>query len=91
LVVIDPKRRGATKVVRPQVKLIDAAGKEVKIPGTDHSVTIGFQVGSLIQVRDGQDVGPGEVLARIPVEGQKNSRYYRRFATCGRTVRSTQS
>jgi len=26
----------------------------------------------LIQVRDGQDVGPGEVLARIPVEGQKN-------------------
>jgi len=71
LVVIDPKRRGATKVVRPQVKLIDAAGKEVKIPGTDHSVTIGFQIGSLIQVRDGQDVGPGEVLARIPVEGQK--------------------
>jgi DNA-directed RNA polymerase subunit beta' len=33
-------------------------------------VTIGFQVGALIQVRDGQDVGPGEVLARIP-EGQK--------------------
>jgi DNA-directed RNA polymerase subunit beta' len=71
LVVIDPKRRGSVKVVRPQVKLIDASGKEVKIPGTDHSVTIGFQVGALIQVRDGQDVGPGEVLARIPVEGQK--------------------
>jgi DNA-directed RNA polymerase subunit beta' len=71
LVVIDPKRRGSTKSVRPQVKLIDASGKEVKIPGTDHSVTIGFQVGALIQVRDGQDVGPGEVLARIPVEGQK--------------------
>lgn len=71
LVVIDPKRRGATKVVRPQVKLIDVSGSEVKIPGTDHAVTIGFQVGALIQVRDGQDVGPGEVLARIPVEGQK--------------------
>jgi DNA-directed RNA polymerase subunit beta' len=71
LVVIDPKRRGATKVVRPQVKLIDATGNEVKIPGSDHSVTIGFQVGALIQVRDGMDVGPGEVLARIPVEGQK--------------------
>ena len=71
LVVIDPKRRGAAKIIRPQVKLIDASGKEVKIPGTDHSVTIGFQIGSLIQVRDGMDVGPGEVLARIPVEGQK--------------------
>ncbi len=71
LVVIDPKRRGATKVIRPVVKLIDANGNEVKIPGTDHSVTIGFQIGALVQVRDGQDVGPGEVLARIPIEGQK--------------------
>ncbi|UUX96362.1 DNA-directed RNA polymerase subunit beta' [Aquabacterium sp. J223] len=71
LVVIDPKRRGATKIVRPQVKLLDAGGHEVKIPGTDHSVTIGFPVGALIQVRDGQDLAPGEVLARIPVEGQK--------------------
>ncbi len=71
LVVIDPKRRGAIKVVRPQVKLLDVAGNEVKIPGTDHSVTIGFPVGALIQVRDGQDLSTGEVLARIPVEGQK--------------------
>ncbi|MDR2155281.1 MAG: DNA-directed RNA polymerase subunit beta', partial [Burkholderiaceae bacterium] len=71
LVVIDPKRRGSAKVVRPQVKLIDVAGSEVKIPGTGHPVTIGFPIGSLIQVRDGQDVAPGEVLARIPVEGQK--------------------
>ncbi|GAB4207191.1 MAG: DNA-directed RNA polymerase subunit beta' [Tibeticola sp.] len=74
LVVIDPKRLGSAKsakVVRPQVKLLDAQGNEVKIPGTDHSVTIGFQVGALIQIRDGQEVGPGEVLARIPIEGQK--------------------
>ncbi len=71
LVVIDPKRRGAVKVVRPQIKLVDATGNEVKIPGTDHSVTIGFPIGALIQVRDGEEVGPGEVLARIPVEGQK--------------------
>ena len=71
LVVIDPKRRGSAKIVRPQVKLIDPSGHEVKIPGTDHSVTIGFPIGALIQVRDGQDVGPGEVLARIPIEGQK--------------------
>jgi DNA-directed RNA polymerase subunit beta' len=71
LVVIDPKRRGAAKIIRPQVKLLDAQGQEVKIPGTDHSVTIGFSVGSLIQIRDGQELMPGEVLARIPVEGQK--------------------
>ncbi|HEY2188161.1 MAG TPA: DNA-directed RNA polymerase subunit beta', partial [Caldimonas sp.] len=50
---------------------LDAAGNEVKIPGTDHSVTIAFPVGALIQIRDGQDLAPGEVMARIPVEGQK--------------------
>ncbi len=71
LVVIDPKHRGSAKVVRPLVKLLDAKGNEVKIPGTDHSVTVGFQIGALLEVRDGQDVGPGHVLARIPVEGQK--------------------
>ena len=71
LVVIDPKHRGSTKVVRPLVKLLDPQGNEVKIPGTDHSVTVGFQIGALLEVRDGQEVGPGHVLARIPVEGQK--------------------
>ena len=71
LVVIDPKRRGSAKIIRPQVKLLNEQGHEVKIPGTEHAVAVGFQVGALIQVRDGQDVGPGEVLARIPMEGQK--------------------
>ncbi|MGZ9032755.1 MAG: DNA-directed RNA polymerase subunit beta', partial [Burkholderiaceae bacterium] len=41
LVVIDAKRRTASsKGVRPQVKLLGQAGEEVKIPGTEHSVTI---------------------------------------------------
>ena len=73
LVVIDAKRRTqATKGLRPQVKLIDAAGQEVRIAGTDHAVTISFPVGALITMRDGQTVGVGEVLARIPQESQKN-------------------
>src|SRR5574343_411182 len=42
LVVIDPKRRaGATsKVLRPQVKLLDEYGLEVKLAGSDASVNI---------------------------------------------------
>jgi len=72
LVVIDPKRRGsATKLVRPQVKLLNDKGEEVKIAGTEHAVTIGFQIGALLMVRDGQKVSVGEVLARIPTESQK--------------------
>jgi DNA-directed RNA polymerase subunit beta' len=72
LVVIDAKRRGAaSKGLRPQVKLINDAGEEVRIPGTDHAVTISFPVGALIVVRDSQHVAVGEVLARIPQESQK--------------------
>ncbi|MFM7657274.1 MAG: DNA-directed RNA polymerase subunit beta', partial [Burkholderiaceae bacterium] len=72
LVVIDAKRRGTTsRAMRPQVKLMNDQGQEVKIAGTDHPVTIGFQVGALITVKDGQPVSVGEVLARIPTESQK--------------------
>ncbi|MCO5121991.1 MAG: DNA-directed RNA polymerase subunit beta', partial [Burkholderiaceae bacterium] len=72
LVVIDPKRRSSSgKSVRPQIKLLAENGEEVKIAGTDHSVTVSFPVGALITVRDGQQAGVGEVLARIPTESQK--------------------
>jgi DNA-directed RNA polymerase subunit beta' len=73
LVVIDPKRGTKTQVkgVRPQVKLLDETGQEVKIHGTDHSVTITFQVGSLITVKDGQIANVGDILARIPQESSK--------------------
>lgn len=74
LVAIDAKRRGSlTKTLRPQVKLINDANEEVKIAGTEHSVAIGFQVGALIMVKDGQQVSVGEVLARIPTESQKRA------------------
>ncbi len=73
LVVIDPKRRAgaAAKGVRPQVKLINDQGQEVKLSGSDLSVNITFQLGSIITVKDGQDVTVGEVLARIPQETSK--------------------
>jgi DNA-directed RNA polymerase subunit beta' len=73
LVVIDPKRRSgmAAKGVRPQVKLLNDRGDEVKLAGSDQSVNITFQLGSIITVKDGQDVAVGEVLARIPQETSK--------------------
>ena len=80
-VVIDPKRSGASghgsrkggsvSTLRPLVHLLDVNGNEVKVPGTDHAVTIQLPVGALVLVRDGQSIGRGEVLARIPVESQK--------------------
>jgi DNA-directed RNA polymerase subunit beta' len=73
LIVIDGKRRGSaqSKGVRPQVRLIAEDGQDVKVAGTDISVSITFQVGSLITVKDGQEVNVGDVLARIPQETSK--------------------
>jgi DNA-directed RNA polymerase subunit beta' len=73
LVVIDPKRRGVaqTKGLRPMVKLLDEGDKEVRLAGGTLPVNITFQVGSVITVRDGQQVSVGEVLARIPQESSK--------------------
>jgi len=73
LVVIDHKRggRAATKGVRPVVKLLDDTGEEVRIAGSDHHVSIAFQVGSIISVLNGQKVGVGDVLARMPQESAK--------------------
>jgi DNA-directed RNA polymerase subunit beta' len=73
LVVIDPKRRATTsaKGVRPQVKLLDESGSEIMLAGSDHPVNITFQLGSIITVKDGQQVSVGEILARIPQETSK--------------------
>ena len=71
LVVIDPKRSTTGKGVRPLVRLLDEAGNEIKIAGTDTPISVTFQVGSIITVEDGQHVGVGDVLARIPQESSK--------------------
>ena len=73
LVVIDPKRGGKaqTKGLRPQVRLFDANGEEVRMHGSDHPVTITFQVGAIITVLDGQQISVGDVLARLPQESAK--------------------
>jgi DNA-directed RNA polymerase subunit beta' len=72
LVVIDPKRAGSSgKGVRPLVRLLDEKGREIKHAGTDTPITVTFQTGCIITVEDGQHVGVGEVLARIPQESSK--------------------
>jgi DNA-directed RNA polymerase subunit beta' len=73
LVVIDPKRKASSagKGLRPQVKLLDETGHELKLAGTDTLVNITFQIGSIITVKDSQDVAVGDVIARIPQETSK--------------------
>ncbi|MGA8148789.1 MAG: DNA-directed RNA polymerase subunit beta' [Gallionellaceae bacterium] len=72
LVVIDPKRAGTSgKGLRPLVRLLDDDGSEIRLAGTDTAISVTFQTGCIITVEDGQHVGVGEVLARIPQESSK--------------------
>src|SRR5450432_438232 len=71
-VVTDPKRRGTqAKDLRPTVKLEDKKGKELKLPGTDIPAQYFLPAGAIISLQDGAEVGPGDVVARIPQETSK--------------------
>ena len=72
LVVIDSKQKGTqSKSSRPQIKLLDNSGDEVKLSGTENPVNVTFQLGYIITVSDGQDINVGDVIARIPQESSK--------------------
>ncbi|MFZ1547152.1 MAG: DNA-directed RNA polymerase subunit beta' [Candidatus Nitrotoga sp.] len=71
--VVDPKLAGTQGkgVLRPLVRLLDEEGQEIKMAATELPVSVTFQTGCIITVVDGQPVGVGEVLARIPQESSK--------------------
>ena len=69
LVVSEPKT--ASKGVRPQIKLLDDQGDEVKLQGSQNPVNYTFQPKYIITVDDNQEVKVGDVLARIPLESSK--------------------
>ncbi|WP_043082328.1 DNA-directed RNA polymerase subunit beta' [Pseudomonas aeruginosa] len=70
--VMDPKDRPAAgKDIRPAVKLIDAAGKDLLLPGTDVPAQYFLPANALVNLTDGAKVSIGDVVARIPQETSK--------------------
>ena len=70
--VMDPKDRPASgKDIRPAVKLIDAAGKDLLLPGTDVPAQYFLPANALVNLTDGAKVRVGDVVARIPQETSK--------------------
>ena len=70
--VMDPKDRPAAgKDIRPAVKLVDASGKDLLLPGTDVPAQYFLPANALVGVADGAEVGVGDVIARIPQETSK--------------------
>ena len=72
LEVTDPKQRGtAGKDLRPMVQLLDEAGNELKLPGTDMPAHYMLPAGCIVSLKDGADVQVGDFIARIPQESSK--------------------
>ncbi|MCX8048770.1 MAG: DNA-directed RNA polymerase subunit beta' [Methylohalobius sp.] len=72
MVVIDPKLRPpAGRDLRPLIRLVDEAGNDVRIPGTDIPAQYFLPGGAIVNIRDGDQVAVGDILARIPQESTK--------------------
>ncbi len=72
LVIIDPKQRaGNAKDLRPMVKLLDADGNELNIVDTDIPAQYALPAGAIVNHSDGDTVGVGDAVARIPQESSK--------------------
>ncbi|MCP5149403.1 MAG: DNA-directed RNA polymerase subunit beta' [Chromatiales bacterium] len=70
--VMDPKERGSgAKDLRPMVRLVGPEGEELKQPGTDFPAQYVLSPGAILVVEEGQDVGIGDVIARLPQESSK--------------------
>ncbi len=66
-IIIDPKKRPpAGKDLRPMIQLLDEAGNELNIAGTNLPARYFLPPGAIINVSDGAEVVVGDVLARIP-------------------------
>ena len=70
--ITDPKRRGsAGKDLRPIVRIVDANGDDLSIPGTDLPAQYLLPPKSVVTLQDGAPVGVGDVVAKIPQEASK--------------------
>jgi len=72
MTIIDPKQRSAmAKDLRPMVKLVGEDGNDLMIAGTDIPAIYFLPSGAIISLSDGDSVGIGDVVARIPQESSK--------------------
>lgn len=70
--ITDPKRRGSqAKDLRPLVRIVDAQGNDLNIPGTDQPAQYLLPPRSVVNLQDGAAVGVGDVVAKIPQEASK--------------------
>lgn len=73
LVIVENKVGSSkTKQAKPMIKLLDEEGNEMNYPGTQSPIIFtSFPVDTAITVKEGQEVGKGDVIARLPKASTK--------------------
>jgi DNA-directed RNA polymerase subunit beta' len=70
--VIDPNERPAAgKDLKPTITLVDGKGKELCLAGTNMPAHYTLPPNAILSLNDGDKIGVGDVIARIPQEGSK--------------------
>jgi DNA-directed RNA polymerase subunit beta' len=71
VVMSSQQRSSAGKELKPMVKLVDAKGLDVIIPGSNQPAHYFLPNGSIVNIEDKAKVGVGDMVARIPQEKSK--------------------
>ncbi|MEZ7818560.1 MAG: DNA-directed RNA polymerase subunit beta' [Pseudomonadales bacterium] len=72
ITVLDPKDRpSAAKDLRPAVRLTDAKGGAVMLPGSEVPANYFMPSNAILNMEHGVKIGIGDIIARIPQEGSK--------------------
>lgn len=71
VVMSSQQRSSAGKELKPMVKLVDAKGKDVIIPGSNQPAHYFLPNGTIVNIEDKAQIGVGDMVARIPQEKSK--------------------
>jgi len=76
---VDPVTQKSSRLIvesrdqelKPRISIKDESGQTARIPGTPASARYFMPVGAILMVSEGDEVSPGDVLAKIPRETTK--------------------
>jgi DNA-directed RNA polymerase subunit beta' len=76
---VDPVTQKASRLIvesrdqelKPRISIKDESGQTARIPGTPASARYFMPVGAILMVAEGDEVAPGDVIAKIPRETTK--------------------
>jgi len=71
--IIDTNERPAAgKDLKPTVTLVDASGAELNLPNSNAPAHYALPSNAILSLNEGEEIGVGEVIARIPQESSGN-------------------